>query len=210
MKFKLPALFLTLFLILALVPAAFAQVEDDKVSDFYSTSGDMHPEEGFQHPVGSGIALRYEVDYDWVMSWFCQGYGFGQIMLALETSKVMDTDENGEFDLQAYAESLLTRKSEQVGWGQIWKELVFTGRPKSPDWAGGPPEWAGPKHSDDEEGEGFGPPPWAGPPDWAGPNHTDTEEGDDLGPPGWAGPKDKNRSPGPPPWAGPKFMSPTP
>jgi hypothetical protein len=212
MKLKLPTLILTLLLILTLVPAAFAQVEDDEVSDFcLDKSTYLHPEEGFQHPVGSRIALRYEVEYPVVMSWFCQGFGFGQIMLALETSKVMDTDENEEFDLQKYAESLLlTRKSEQVGWGQIWKDLGFIGRPKGDDWAGGPPKWAGPNHTDDEEGEGFGPPPWAGPPEWAGQDHTDDEEGEGFGPPSWAGPKDKDRSPGPPPWAGPKFKPPTP
>jgi hypothetical protein len=129
MKLKLPVLILTLFLVLTLIPAAFAQVEDDEVSDFcLDATTYLQPEEGFPHPVGSRIALRYEVEYPVVMSWFCQGYGFGQIMLALETSKVMDTtdtDENGEFDLQKYAESLLlTRKFEQ---GRMGSNMEGTG-----------------------------------------------------------------------------------
>jgi hypothetical protein len=208
MKLKLPTLILTLLLILTLVPAAFAKVEDDEVSDFCTdTSTYLHPEEGFQHPVGSRIALRYEVEYPVVMSWFCQGYGFGQIMLALETSKILATNPDAD---QFSPEELLTMRTNQLGWGEIWKTLKFTGRPKGSDWAGGPPGLLGPKHTDDEEGEGFGPPPWAGPPEWAGPKGTETEEGDDLGPTGWAGPKDKDRSPGPPPWAGPKVKPPTP
>jgi hypothetical protein len=189
MKLKLPTLILTLLLILTLVPAAFAQ-EEEEVSDFcLDTSAYLQPEEGFPHPVGAGIAARYEVEYSLVMTWFCDGYGFGQIMLALETSKVLSSETyEGEFRTP---EELLAMRTDQLGWGQIWKELGFTGRPKGDDWTGGPPPWAGPKHTDDEEGEGFGPPPWAGPPEWAGP-------------------KDKDRSPGPPPWAGPKVKPPTP
>jgi hypothetical protein len=202
MKLKLPVLFLTLFLILALVPAAFAEDgEAEEVNDYCTNWGEL------QHPVGSGIALRYDVDYELVMTWFCQGYGFGQIMLALETSKILATNPDAD---QFSPEELLTMRTNQLGWGEIWKTLKFTGRPKGSDWAGGPPGLLGPKHTDDEEGEGFGPPPWAGPPEWAGPKGTETEEGDDLGPPGWAGPKDKDRSPGPPPWAGPKVKPPTP
>jgi hypothetical protein len=200
MKLKLPTLILTLLLILTLVPAAFADNGEVKeVSDFcLDTSTYLHPEEGFQHPVGSRIALRYEVEYTVVMSWFCDGYGFGQIMLALETSKVTSDTEQYKTP-----EDLLALRTYGFGWGEIWKDMEFIGRPKGDDWAGGPPPWAGSERTDDEEGEGFGPPPWAGgPPEWAGSEHTDDEEGEGFGPPPWAG--------GPPLWAGPKFKPPTP
>jgi hypothetical protein len=46
---------------------------------------------GRQHPVGSRIAEGYGVDYGTVMNWFCNGhYGFGQILLALQTSKLAE------------------------------------------------------------------------------------------------------------------------
>jgi hypothetical protein len=194
MKLKLPAIILTLFLVLTLVPAAFAQIAGEEVSDFcLDTSNFLLPEEGFQHPVGSGIALRYDVAYEVVMTWFCQdNYGFGQIMLALETSKVLP---NSSYQgVLPTPQELLEMKTTLGGWGQVWKELEFIGRPKGDDWAGGPPPWAGPKFNGTEDIEGEengGPPPWAGPPKWAGP-------------------KDKDRSPGPPSWAGPEVKPPTP
>ena len=178
MKLKLPVLFLTLFLILALVPAAFAEDgEAEEVNDYCTNWGEL------QHPVGSGIALRYDVDYELVMTWFCQGnYGFGQIMLALETSKILP---NSSYEGALLTpQELLEMKTTFGGWGQVWKELGFTGRPKSADWTGGPPEWAGPKdkHSEDD---------------------------DDFGPPEWAGPKQKDKTTGPPSWArGPKVKVP--
>jgi hypothetical protein len=194
MKRKLPVLILTLFLVLTLVPAAFAKEADDEVSDFcLDATTYLQPEEGFPHPVGASIAARYQVEYSLVMSWFCDGYGFGQIMLALETSKLSSEAP----------EDLLALRTKGFGWGEIWKDMKFIGRPKGDDWAGGPPPWAGSERTDDEEGEGFGPPPWAGgPPEWAGSEHTDDEEGEGFGPPPWAG--------GPPLWAGPKFKPPTP
>ncbi|MFO7625324.1 MAG: hypothetical protein R6V73_13330 [Anaerolineales bacterium] len=152
MKRKLPVLILTLFLVLTLVPAAFAKEADDEVSDFcLDATTYLQPEEGFPHPVGASIAARYQVEYSLVMSWFCDGYGFGQIMLALETSKLSSEAP----------EDLLALRTYGFGWGEGFGP---------PPWAGGPPEWAGSEHTDDEEGEGFGPPPWAGgPPLWAGP-----------------------------------------
>ena len=171
MKLKLLTLSLTLILILALASAALADDETDSQSNAFCA--DL---EGRQHPVGSRIAQGYGVDYETVMGWFCKGhYGFGQIMLALQTSELAPDGES--------AELLLQMKSDLGGWGLVWQELGFTGRPKADRPAGGPPAWAG---SDRDEGEDLD----AGPPPWAGPKIKDWKPGKG-GPPPWAGPKPK-------------------
>lgn len=34
------------------------------------------------HPFGQRLAERYETDYATLQTWFCEGFGWGQIMLA--------------------------------------------------------------------------------------------------------------------------------
>lgn len=66
-----------------------------------------------QHPVGWRIAETYGLEYDVVMGWFCDGFGFGEIMLALQTSMITDVP----------AEELLQWKSERavgVRSGKVW------------------------------------------------------------------------------------------
>ncbi len=94
------------------------------------------------HPVAAGISQTYGMPVDVVMTYFCDGHGFGQIMLALQTKAMKGTD---------VAESLGSRKAG-VGWGEIWKDLGLIGKPdqassppghlKRPPWAG-PPEGKG-------------------------------------------------------------------
>ena len=54
------------------------------------------------HPVAAGIAATYNLtDTTDVMTWFCEGgYGFGNIMLALQTAEMMsaDSDDSDESD----------------------------------------------------------------------------------------------------------------
>lgn len=143
-----------------------------------------------RHPVAQGIATTYEQPYEQVIGWFCDGFGLGQIMLALHTAEL--TGES--------AETFLARRAGGEGWGQIWLDFELIGRPKD----AGPPEWAGP-------------PDEAGPPDDAGPAANRggpkkvgprAEKGrpEEAGPPEWAGPPDEAGPPegaGPPDWAGP-------
>jgi hypothetical protein len=127
-----------------------------------------------QHPVGASIAARYDVEYEQVMAWFCDGkFGFGQIMLALQTAQMTGGD----------ADELLARRAGGEGWGQIWISMELIGKPGDANPPGkpegaGPPAWAGPP-------DHAGPPEGAGPPDWAGPP-------DNAGPPDWAGPPDND------------------
>ncbi len=93
------------------------------------------------HPRAVDLAETYNVLYDDIMNWFCDGgYGFGDIMLALRTSR-----ETG-----VPAGELLALKSELQGWGQVWQELGLVGQPddapgQSKDKQGGPSEDKGSK-----------------------------------------------------------------
>jgi hypothetical protein len=71
------------------------------------------------------------------------GWGFGQIMLGLETGDL---------------EGTLALRAEGMGWGQIWQEMGLIGKGKDKGKAkdAGPPWWA------DNDYDGEGPPPWAG------------------------------------------------
>jgi hypothetical protein len=199
MKHKLPALLLTLFLILTLVPVAFAEdivdeelpepapkattffcayllemvepeepvepVDPDNPLDTADEEIPTEPEDTvpLQHPVAAGIVATYEettgVDYDQVMTWFCMdGYGFGEIMLALETSKFLSSSEDWEGEFLDPADLLLL-KTESGSWGAVWttirEALDINGRPKSDEWIGGWPDRKG--DGPDGESGGIGP-----------------------------------------------------
>lgn len=70
------------------------------------------------HPIGASIAADYEVSYEQVMTWFCSGYSFENILIALETSEAVDVP----------AEALLQMLLEKE-WEQIWLEVGLTGSP---------------------------------------------------------------------------------
>jgi hypothetical protein len=74
---------------------------------FYCTNLDQ------KHPVGYRLSVQFAVDYEQVMSWFCNGYGFGEIRHALQADQWTE----------ATAEELLAMKTEKGGWGQVWHEL---------------------------------------------------------------------------------------
>jgi hypothetical protein len=196
-RYSLLALLLAAGMVLASVQLVAANGEDDDPSEGYFCvqSEDMHP-------FGERLASRYEVDYEILQGWFCDGFGWGQIMLALKTSAITGDDFEG----------LLERRGSGEGWGQIWQDLKLIGRPEDagppndedgngrPDFAG-PPEWAGegrPDFAGPPEWAGEGRPDFAGPPDWAGEGRPDF-----AGPPDWAGE-------GRPEDAGPPGLSPVP
>lgn len=72
-----------------------------------------------EHPAIGRLAELYGVDYATLIGWFCDdGFGVGQIMLALTTAAATDTD----------AADLLTDRAEGRGWGEIWQEMGLIGR----------------------------------------------------------------------------------
>lgn len=78
------------------------------------------------HPFAAAIAETYGTSVSDVMGYFCNGYGFGEIMLALQTHQINNEDISSMLDL---------RKSG-YGWGQIWQEMDMIG---NPDKAKSPP-----------------------------------------------------------------------
>lgn len=68
------------------------------------------------HPMGVSIAEKFDVSYERVMTWFCSGHTFDEILIALQTSGMSDMS----------VEELLTLRQSQ-SWDQIWVELGVVG-----------------------------------------------------------------------------------
>lgn len=83
-------------------------VTDESKEVFNCTGNDPHP-------IGQNIATTYEVTYQQVMTWFCSGYSFENILVALETSQAVDIP----------ADTLLEMLLEKE-WEEIWVEVGFT------------------------------------------------------------------------------------
>ncbi|MBN1202949.1 MAG: hypothetical protein JXJ20_13955 [Anaerolineae bacterium] len=115
------------------------------------------------HPVAASIAVEFAVDYDTVIDWFCDGFGFGEIILALSIA---------EKDGSVTAEELLARKANGEGWGVIMKDynikpselaserVVGKGKPDDtgPDQPG-QPDNVGPSNDTPDNGPPGGQPP---------------------------------------------------
>jgi hypothetical protein len=169
------------------------ELEDDPSEGYYCRQSED------PHPFGARLGFGYGVEYEELQAWFCDGYGWGQIMLALQTARITGED----------FEDLLSWRTEGEGWGQIWQDLGLIGRPEdagppNDEDGDGRPDFAGPPN--DEDGDGR--PDFAGPPndedgdgrpDFAGP--PDSEENGETGEtvPGGG----SQESPGGPPFGGP-------
>jgi hypothetical protein len=64
------------------------------------------------HPIGTSIAEKFDVPYEEVMDWFCEGKTFEDILLALETRELTGRTLEELFAMQ-----------EQMSWDDIWKQL---------------------------------------------------------------------------------------
>ena len=61
--------------------------------------------------IGQGIADEYEfTSYNEVMTWFCDGAEFEDILVALQTEELSDTP----------AEDMLAMLAEGFSWEEIW------------------------------------------------------------------------------------------
>jgi hypothetical protein len=65
------------------------------------------------HPKGESLAEKYEVTYEEIMGWFCEGFGFGEIDIAYNLSQQSDRPVAEIFEMRASG----------LGWGQIRREL---------------------------------------------------------------------------------------
>jgi hypothetical protein len=80
--------------------------------------GDIHCTEVDPHPVAQGIARKFDVTYEQVMTWFCGGHSFDDILLALQTAELVDRPA-GE----------LLIMEENSSWDQLWEELGLVSQP---------------------------------------------------------------------------------
>jgi len=64
------------------------------------------------HPVAEGMTESFEITYDEVMTLYCDGYAFSDILLALETSELVDQSP----------EAILARLRTRT-WQEIWDEF---------------------------------------------------------------------------------------
>ncbi|MCK6585803.1 MAG: hypothetical protein L6Q49_22085 [Anaerolineales bacterium] len=66
------------------------------------------------HPIGQNIASTYDVPYEIIIAWYCSGYSFEDILIALETADAVDVPA-----------AVLLEMSEEKDWEEIWKEVGF-------------------------------------------------------------------------------------
>jgi hypothetical protein len=144
------------------VSALEVMLEEDEAEeeDIPLNTGYYCTQSEVPHPFGARLAETYEVEYATLQGWFCDGFGWGQVMLALQTGEITGEDP----------EALLELRRGGSGWGQIWQELKLIGRPEhagppNDEDGDGKPDHAGPKKDKEDKGK----PDHAGPPDGKGP-----------------------------------------
>jgi hypothetical protein len=74
------------------------------------------------HPTGRRLADKFGVPYAEIMSWFCEGFGFGEIETAYDLSKI-----TGE-----PAATYFAWNRAGMGWGDIIKKALEGANPSSP------------------------------------------------------------------------------
>lgn len=134
--------------------------EEDEDEEEPSNTGYYCTQSEVPHPFGARLAENYDVEYATLQGWFCDGFGWGQVMLALQTGEITGEDP----------EALLELRRGGSGWGQIWQELKLIGKPEhagppNDEDDDGKPDHAGPKKDKEDKGK----PDHAGPPDGKGP-----------------------------------------
>jgi hypothetical protein len=65
--------------------------------------------------LAESITETYDVTYEQVMSWYCDGHSFEDILTALETSQAVDVPAQDLLDMLADRD-----------WNAIWQEVGFT------------------------------------------------------------------------------------
>jgi hypothetical protein len=89
------------------------------------------------HPVATALAAEFDVDYDTIMEWHCDGFGFGEIARALLIAEQAE---------DTTAEDILARKAAGEGWGQIKKDYDIQPGDLAPGRV-----ISGHKHKDDDD-----------------------------------------------------------
>ena len=113
---------------------------DDDGEETKEDSAYCSGEKETHHPVAVVLANRFDKEVEEIMGYFCDGFGIGQIYLALKTEVITGVD---------YGESL-AKRGEGKGWGEVWEELGYKGKPK--DDAKTPPGQDKDKDKDKDKG----------------------------------------------------------
>ncbi|MCK6585464.1 MAG: FecR domain-containing protein [Saprospiraceae bacterium] len=100
------------------------------------------------NPEGLRLANLYNVDYAEIITWFCRGFGFGEIDLAYNLSRQAGVD----------VASIFAMRQNGAGWGNIMQALGLLPN-GSPDSSGGSQNGTD-QNNADSENEDDGPPPW--------------------------------------------------
>ena len=74
-------------------------------------------------PLAAKIAERYEVTEDMVMTYYCQGYSIGEIMLAIKTSQMEGVEMTPE--------EILGNLETNDAWGLLWQDMGLIGWEKN-------------------------------------------------------------------------------
>lgn len=75
------------------------------------------------HPLAGKIAERFGVSEETVMTYYCQGFSMGEIMLAIKTSQMEGVSASfGE---------ILANRADGNAWGRIWQDLGLIGSEKN-------------------------------------------------------------------------------
>lgn len=69
------------------------------------------------HPFAVAISETYGASVSDVMGYFCNGFGFGEIMLAFQTHQMNNEEISSMLDL----------RESKHGWGQIWQDMGIIG-----------------------------------------------------------------------------------
>lgn len=74
------------------------------------------------HPLAAKIAERYGITEDLVMTYYCQGYSIGEIMLAIKTSQMEGVEMTPE--------EILDNLESNDAWGLLWQDMKLIGSEK--------------------------------------------------------------------------------
>lgn len=101
------------------------------------------------HPTGYRLAARYQVPYEEIMFWFCQGFGFGEIDLAFS---LLQTYTSEQYNAHLTIGDIFAKKTPGTGWGQIRRELQHRFKPTPRNIP--PGQERTPEPDDDHPGQG--------------------------------------------------------
>jgi len=93
------------------------EIEEEEGVGGKSNSSYCSGEKENDHPFAAAISETYGASVSDVMGYFCNGFGFGEIMLALQTHQMNNEEVSSMLDL----------RESKHGWGQIWQDMGIIG-----------------------------------------------------------------------------------